>query len=504
MKALTETKDQPEIHIEFLVPRFLWGLVTGWCQLKGKEDKLPRYYDRQPEAMRAWDVENPANLPPPGVLVGKRPQFPMRALPRMIASKPPIPPPAKPTPSPPTQKNPAVDQPLPVSSPPPAPVRQPKTKPTPARATSPPTKSPSPIPSRIPSRTQKNPAENRPQFGRATSPPTKKSRPAAADKPRPAHTEGRQPTPHSPKLRPAVPGTFYHPPPKPRAVVTGPFFRQPTPPPTKQAPAAGEKQRPSSPREQKRVPAPATGHDSESDEDAYGSDEDSEPVTQPAQAPALAPAFQRKPPPATAPKTKPPPATTPKKTISDEEWGDTTEEERKERRRVKGKGKEIDPVKGEAGGETRKVRPEVKSTGEPRKPKCVRCVKGGRTCMKQAGGLVACVYCAKVKMKCEPADSDETPPAAPKRPAREITPGPSSVPAKRPATPTQEPKKRKKAPAPAPALSGTKAPAPATSRTKKKQIKSRETVASDEEHELAAWPGGKRNFEEFDAYYGMF
>lgn len=151
-------------------------------------------------------------------------------------------------------------------------------------------------------------------------------------------------------------------------------------------------------------------------------------------------------------------------------------------------------------------------------------------CYKQSGGLIACVDCAKVKMKCVPADEEdrkrkETKPAAgtskPKRPAPKNATG-----SKRPASPALEGPSKKRAKLPAPAASGTKKktvkskemvdtseddePAPAA--PSRKKGKAQQTVASDDEDEelapapdmVTSWPGGRRNFEEFESFYGKF
>ena len=100
----------------------------------------------------------------------------------------------------------------------------------------------------------------------------------------------------------------------------------------------------------------------------------------------------------------------PEERSTDEESDATDEEERLECRKRKGKGREVllatEPVKKSSRpvGNARK-RHEVKTTRE-RDISCVRCVKGGRACLEQAGGLVACVYCARIKMRCEPASEE--------------------------------------------------------------------------------------------------
>ena len=98
--------------------------------------------------------------------------------------------------------------------------------------------------------------------------------------------------------------------------------------------------------------------------------------------------------------------------MTDEESDETDEEERLERRKRKGKGSrevvlDMEHVKQSSrpAGDARK-RHEVKTTSWEHDISCVRCVKGGRACLEQAGGLVACVYCARIKIRCEPVSEE--------------------------------------------------------------------------------------------------
>jgi hypothetical protein len=412
------------------------------------------------------------------------------------------------------------------------------------------------------------------------------------------------------QLSPPPKATFFVP---QKPAVTPPKSRQVSPPqkPTfipPQKPAADPSPKPSAIRHtlaagairQARPSPPVSLPVAESDEDAEGDDE---------------PASYKKPAP---PAPSPPAPSLKKKTMTDEDWDESEEDERDRRkrkeksrdepvpapktskkkkstlpedeseetdeevrmarRRQKGKGREVDvepvPETKRQVGDGRWKRPDVKSTGEVRPHPCKRCVKSGRPCLKQSGGLIACVDCARVKMKCEPMSGElpATQPApvkpsktvfrpgtltqptgaasAPKRSAKKSAP-------KRPAPPAtgEPPKKRLKA---APAASGSKKktivspdmvptssdeesePAPAAPRPQKK-TKNRVAKPSHEEPAPAStrlkpqepapapvsedessgeipqpadppanrrqhshWPGGRRNFEEFEAYYRKF
>jgi hypothetical protein len=96
-----------------------------------------------------------------------------------------------------------------------------------------------------------------------------------------------------------------------------------------------------------------------------------------------------------------------------------------------------------------------KPSGRLHKPPCVRCVKSGRKCEVQTGVGKACVFCARVKMKCIPVSEDSVPGQTaskvrvidgPKMPAQ--APAQAQAPTKAPETSKPA---RTKAPAPAPA-----------------------------------------------------
>ena len=127
-----------------------------------------------------------------------------------------------------------------------------------------------------------------------------------------------------------------------------------------------------------------------------------------------------------------------------------------------------------------KKRASPKPTGSLRDPPCVRCSKSGRKCQEQAGVGKACVFCAKVKMKCivEDDDEDQDPKAGK---VRVMNPAPALAPAqvklKQPMPSTkpvvedddkdQDPKAGKvrvtnPAPAPAPAQVKSKQPVSST------------------------------------------
>ena len=305
-----------------------------------------------------------------------------------------------------------------------------------------------------------------------------------------------------------------------------PESRQPTfPVPERPMIVAGSSHPPAT---KKEGPAQASNknEDEDEDEDAEGSEEEVEPVSKPTKVtvskvlkpvpkkrqetesesgeePEEPAKVQR-----TKPVAKPAQIRRPKKneTVSDEDWEVTDEEERRERRKTKGKSKEVSEEESEPEPETkkrpadvikvakkqladdadsRKKRPPVKSNGEEREIPCVRCEKQQRTCFQQVGGLVACVACAKIKMKCEPtfmpptrrkpAAATSAPPPVQKKPAA----------AKRTAAPAyEEPKaKRQKVPA---------SPAPIASSSKKKSFKSAEVVGTSEDESEAAPPRSQR------------
>ena len=176
------------------------------------------------------------------------------------------------------------------------------------------------------------------------------------------------------------------------------------------------------------------------------------------------------------------------------------------------------------------VRAPPVNSGRLRDPPCVRCVKGGRTCYEQAGGVSACLFCAKVKMKCEPATqaSDDEGPSKKKRKVNPApVPTPAVVPTRRPAVdeppaPVKKPAKRKpvreQSPnrvagpstlPPVPAAGRSSSPAgsskrlPVPSGTKKKVIKSAEVVDTGSgSDDFGTWPVARRNFRDFEAYYG--
>jgi hypothetical protein len=111
-------------------------------------------------------------------------------------------------------------------------------------------------------------------------------------------------------------------------------------------------------------------------------------------------------------------------------------------------------------------RAEPESSGQLMKPACKRCVKRKKPCFEQSGVGYACVYCAKLKMRCEPpSDKDD-----------EDVPAPSSkILGKRPAP---DPASRSSSPAPAPTPGTSKnapkkksAPVPAPSQPKPKKRK---------------------------------
>ena len=181
-------------------------------------------------------------------------------------------------------------------------------------------------------------------------------------------------------------------------------------------------------------------------------------------------------------------------------------------RKDKGKQREVLPeekikVRPPA-SQVEKKRASPKSSGQQRDRACKRCVKRSQTCYSQAGGNLACLYCAQIKMRCESATDEEEEEAegvvrvirpAPatstvpsKRVAEDSTPGPSKkrAPKKKPA-PARNVKRQ---PAPAPALGPSPAPAPSGSN----QRDSRYQELSDDDV-----PATQPSLRDLETYYGM-
>lgn len=79
MTATRETRDVPAIQDEFNVPRFLWELMAGWHQRKGKASELQKYYREQQTKMEQFDKKHPGQCPPPEMPlpIGQQPRFPI-------------------------------------------------------------------------------------------------------------------------------------------------------------------------------------------------------------------------------------------------------------------------------------------------------------------------------------------------------------------------------------------------------------------------------------------
>ncbi|KAF8799824.1 hypothetical protein BYT27DRAFT_7263433 [Phlegmacium glaucopus] len=137
-----------------------------------------------------------------------------------------------------------------------------------------------------------------------------------------------------------------------------------------------------------------------------------------------------------------------------------------------------------------KKRPAPKTNGRLRTPACRRCVKSKRTCLEQAGFATACVFCATIKMRCDPASEEEE--DCEQGTARVIQPAPSrtAAPSKKqssskkpapakPATSNKPPPRQKPAPAKkvVPAPKSRRAPAAGA---KKKVVKSPAMIISSD------------------------
>lgn len=153
-----------------------------------------------------------------------------------------------------------------------------------------------------------------------------------------------------------------------------------------------------------------------------------------------------------------------------------------------------------------------KSSGRRRTRPCKRCARKKRDCYEQAGVGSACVYCARLKMRCEPDGDDEALPAtepAPTIPAKRPAAAPvAAPPSKRRAIltskvePSQKKRAPKKKPAPAPGKSIKSKPIPAPGTTQKMPAPSKgrpewvDVSSSDTESEV------EPSLRDFQAYYG--
>jgi hypothetical protein len=158
-----------------------------------------------------------------------------------------------------------------------------------------------------------------------------------------------------------------------------------------------------------------------------------------------------------------------------------------------------------------KTRPAPITTDRHHEPACQRCVRAKRECLEQAGAGTACFWCAKVKMRCLPANETDgegekvatmaptaksAPPtgsskkAAPKRkpaPKRQRAPKAKPAPNPKPAPKAQPAPKRKPAQKPPPA------PAAGTSKPRARVIKSAPVVLSSEDEEDEMEDDGEYN-----------
>ncbi|KAF8805984.1 hypothetical protein BYT27DRAFT_7257399 [Phlegmacium glaucopus] len=140
-----------------------------------------------------------------------------------------------------------------------------------------------------------------------------------------------------------------------------------------------------------------------------------------------------------------------------------------------------------------KKRPTPKSSGRRRHPACRRCLRSGRTCFEQTGTGTACVFCATVKMRYDPADDEE-------REVRVVVPAPAlakkAAPPKKLAPPVMPGPSKKPAPSKKP-VSAKPKPALATSTKRRKVVKSDPMVIS-EDNDIDSRPTKKPKFADLD------
>ena len=84
MRATRETREMPAIQAEFNVPRFLWKLIADWYPVKHDKIQLPRFWGKQVENLKQFDLENPNQYRLGGTPPGPRPSFPNPTLPLMM------------------------------------------------------------------------------------------------------------------------------------------------------------------------------------------------------------------------------------------------------------------------------------------------------------------------------------------------------------------------------------------------------------------------------------
>ena len=133
------------------------------------------------------------------------------------------------------------------------------------------------------------------------------------------------------------------------------------------------------------------------------------------------------------------------------------------------------------------------NSGRHRTPACKRCAKKKRTCYEQAGSGLACVGCAKIKMKCEDPSEDEM--------EVDIPTAKSSVPAQAPPTivpapaTTKKAEPARKAPAAKKTAETTPAPPAKDAAPKKKRAPKKKTAPapdqSDSDNRAEQNPGMK-------------
>jgi hypothetical protein len=396
-------RNNEDIMSEVAVRRFLWRLTRGWLAVKKDPSQLERFWGEQAVILAEFDKEFPNDKRPVALLIAN-------------------PPPAEAGPS----------APAPALAPTHIPKTTPEEFPALPKSSAPPAP---PAGNAFGPHRRVLPEEEHLPFIRRKSlpfpePPAQKKPPALTYIPYPERPASLTPAPQLPAQQPRR--TL----PKPKAKET------PAPPlPSSQLPAPTQK-RTQAPALPSRPPPPAHV------------------ILKTMRAAPHKPA-PRPPSPSRSPSPKyvnrfAPLA--PSNTHPDEDAEGSDESYHPPAPAEKGKSKEKEPVihvKSQPPATQKRAEPE--SSGQLMKTACKRCVKRKRPCFEQSGVGYACVYCAKLKMRCDPPsdkDDDDVPAPSSKILGKRPAPDPASrssspAPAPTPGT-SKNPPKKKSAPVPAP------------------------------------------------------
>jgi hypothetical protein len=485
-----EVQDTPELLKELKVPRFIWNILPRYCRIKHDAVNLPHFWNSQEKQLEDWDKAFPNHHVPPFPLANQ-PRLPRKPMATMTASRPAPRPLPTPTPIPPPAH---ISAPVP-STPPAQAQRGISTPPAPPRGST-------PEPAQL--RVSTPPAPPRgstlePAQLRVSTPPA----------------PPRGPTPEPAPLRVSTPPPAPTKPTRPTISYIRPTQQAPIRPQVTAVPLAQTKPTPQAPIRPQVAAPPAQTKPT---------------IHAPIRPPVAAPLTQSKP--SAAPQSR-------YVEFDSDDDASGSLYEGSPPRVNKGKEKAVSP---HPDTQVEKKRAPPTSSGKLREAPCKRCA-GRRACLEQVGGS-ACVYCATLKMKCEP--HDDTAPRKQKlaknpAPLLEMSSSPpSNVPSKRPApgpnpappakrlakqppkdsstdpaprtasgpgpVPPSDPAPPAERPAPRPTHDNTKKPSkPAPSGSKKRKVvKTPKNVVelSDDESEGDHRPKKKRPKKDFETYYG--